>query len=305
MKQTKTKAYGPRLPHWLRKSATGRDGCIHLLKSQLRKSGLHTVCEEARCPNIGECFSRGTATFLIMGPVCTRRCKFCAIKTGQPRSLDRQEPKNVARQVAALGLSHAVITSVTREDLPDGGASHFVRTLEEIRRLSPHTTIEVLTPDFMGRERDIRAVCTAIPHVFNHNVETVERLTPSVRDKADYRRSLEVLATARRLQGPRLVKSGLMVGLGESSAEIERTLRDLSQAGCDMVTIGQYLQPSREAMPVVRYVEPEQFDRLKEIGLKLCIKSVMSGPFVRSSYYADKVLEGGHRVETSPETSHT
>ena len=184
-----------------------------------------------------------------------------------------------------------MITSVTRDDLPDGGASHFVRTIEEVRRLSPHTTIEVLTPDFMDRERDIRTVCTAKPHVFNHNVETVERLTPRVRDGADYQKSLEVLATAKRLLGPGLIKSGLMVGLGESRGEVEQTLKDLAQVGCDMVTIGQYLQPSREAMPVVQYVEPEQFDILKEIGLKLHIKSVVSGPLVRSSYYADQALK--------------
>jgi len=302
LKPARTRACGPRLPPWLRKRSAGS---LHSLKSQLRKLGLHTVCEEAKCPNIGECFARGTATFLLMGPVCTRRCAFCAVTSGETRPLDPQEPTNVARQVATLGLSHAVITSVTRDDLPDGGASHFVRTIEEIRRLCPHTTIEVLTPDFMGREEDIRSVCTARPQVFNHNVETVERLTPKVRDGANYLRSLEVLAMARRLLDPGLIKSGLMVGLGESRAEVEQTLGDLARAGCDVVTIGQYLQPGRDAMPVVQYVEPEQFDRLKEIGLKLHIKSVISGPFVRSSYYADQALKGGHEVETSLETRDT
>lgn len=285
-KPSQTRARGPRLPPWLRKRSAGS---LHALKSQLRKMGLHTVCEEAKCPNIGECFARGTATFLLMGPVCTRRCAFCAVTSGEPRPLDPQEPTNLARQVATLGLSHAVITSVTRDDLPDGGASHFVRTIEEIRRLCPNITIEVLTPDFMGRERDIRTVCTARPHVFNHNVETIRRLTPRVRDKADYQRSLEVLATAKRLLDPGLVKSGLMLGLGESRAEVEGALGDLAQVGCDVVTIGQYLPPSRKAVPVAEYVEPRQFDILKEKGLRLGIKYIISGPFVRSSYYADQV----------------
>ena len=279
----------PRLPEWLKKRGRLSDN-IHEMKSRLRARGLHTVCEEARCPNMGECFARGTATIMIMGDICTRRCGFCAVATGKPMPLNPDEPRRVAEEIRALGLRHAVVTSVTRDDLPDGGAAHFAATIREIRAISSGTTIEVLTPDFDGREGEVGIVCEATPDVFNHNVETVERLTPSVRSRADYRRSLGVLSIARRLLPERLIKSGIMVGLGEGQAEVESTIRDLREAGCDIITIGQYLRPSRESLPVVEYITPETFRQYEEMGLKLGIKSMLCGPFVRSSYLADKAM---------------
>jgi lipoic acid synthetase len=260
------------------------------VKRLLRGKGLYTVCEEARCPNIGECFSRGTAAFMIMGDLCTRDCSFCAVGTGTPAPLDPDEPARLASQVKETGLSHAVITSVTRDDLADGGAGHFASTIEAVRGLNPETTIEVLTPDFEGREGDVRTVCDAGPDVYNHNLETVERLTPPIRKKAQYDRSLEVLGMARKHLTGGLIKSGLMVGLGESDDEVEASLKDLARAGSDIVTIGQYLAPAKSAHPVVKYVEPERFQYYEEIGLKFGIKHVFAGPLVRSSYLADQVI---------------
>lgn len=280
-----------RLPDWLRKDQNAGTA-LHDMKSGLRRRGLHTVCEEARCPNKGECFKRGTATFLIMGNVCTRSCGFCSVRSGVPGPLDADEPSRVAQQVREMGLKHAVVTSVTRDDLPDGGAEHFSRTICEIRKLSPGTTIEVLTPDFDGREADIRTVCDARPHVFNHNVETVERLTPGIRNKASYRRSLEVLRMARHSANDesRKIKSGIMVGLGETEEEVIRTLMDLKNAGCDIVTIGQYLRPTKGSLPVKEYVHPDIFKKYELMGAKIGIKHMFCGPFVRSSYMAERVL---------------
>jgi lipoic acid synthetase len=278
-----------RLPEWLRKRQGPLKG-THAVKRLLRGRGLYTVCEEARCPNIGECFSRGTAAFMIMGDLCTRDCSFCAVRCGTPAPLDPGEPARIAAQVKEMGLSHAVITSVTRDDLTDGGAGHFASTIEAVRCVNPKTTIEVLTPDFEGREGDVREVCDALPDVYNHNVETVERLTPPIRRKARYDRSLDVLSLARKHLPGGLVKSGLMVGLGESDGEVEAALGDLAKAGCDIVTIGQYLAPSKSAHPVVKYVEPERFQYYEEIGLKLGIKHLFAGPLVRSSYLADKEI---------------
>lgn len=287
-----------RLPLWLRKDQNVKDA-VHEVKRDLRRAGLHTVCEEARCPNKGECFKRGTATFLIMGNVCTRNCGFCSVRSGTPGPLDADEPLRVARQVKEMGLTHAVVTSVTRDDLPDGGAAHFARTIREIRKLSPGTTIEVLTPDFDGREADIRTVCDARPDVFNHNVETVERLTPGIRNKASYRMSLEVLRMARRSANDesrvtshksRKIKSGIMVGLGETEEEVAATLKDLKDAGCDIVTIGQYLRPTKGSLPVKEYVHPDIFKKYELMGAKIGIKHMFCGPFVRSSYMAERVL---------------
>lgn len=278
-----------RLPSWLRKRLAFSDD-IHSVKTSLRTHGLHTVCEEAKCPNIGECFGRGTATIMIMGDVCSRNCGFCGIATGTPSPLDMDEPLRVADQISRMGLKHAVITAVTRDDLQDGGAAHFARTILAIREKCPGTTVEVLTPDFEGREGDILTVCSASPDIFNHNLETVERLTAKVRNRADYSRSLGVLRTAGRLLPKGRVKSGLMVGLGETDDEVERTLIDLKDAGCDIVTIGQYLQPAKEALPVAEYITPKTFREYEKMGLKLGFKAVFSGPFVRSSYLADKVL---------------
>lgn len=275
-----------RLPSWLKKKAFSGNG-VHEIKKRLRAGCLHTVCEEARCPNIGECLSRGTATFLIMGNICTRRCGFCAIAKGAPDILDADEPRRVAREVKALSLAHAVITSVTRDDLKDGGALHFARTIEAIRKSCPKTTTEVLTPDFEGREADIATVCGAHPDIFNHNIETVERLTPQVRDRADYRRSLDVLKTAR-LHLPRgIIKSGFMLGLGETAAEVRQTMGDIKGAGCEILTIGQYLRPSKNALPVKEYLEENVFFDYKAIGYDMGFKYVFAGPFVRSSYMAE------------------
>lgn len=280
---------GKRLPEWLRKPVGPLEG-THATKRALRGRGLHTVCEEARCPNMGECFERGTAAIMIMGDTCTRGCAFCAVRSGEPAPLDDDEPGSVAEQVKEMGLRHAVITSVTRDDLPDGGAAHFAKTIEAVRAIDPDITIEVLTPDFEGREGDVRTVCEAGPHVFNHNLETVERLTPSVRSQAGYGRSLEVLKMGRRHLAGGLIKSGLMVGLGEEDGEVESALEEMAGAGCDIVTIGQYLAPSKSAHPVVKYVEPKKFQYYEGIGLKHGIKYVFAGPLVRSSYLADKVI---------------
>ena len=261
------------------------------MKQRLRGSHLHTVCEEARCPNIGECFQRRTATFLLMGKRCTRSCGFCAVEQGAPFPLDADEPERVAQKVAELGLKHAVITSVTRDDLSDGGAAHFVRTVEALRRLCPATTVELLVPDFEGREPDIKTICDSRPEVFNHNLETVERLTPGVRDLASYRRSLSVLEIAKKTSSSSVyLKSGIMVGLGERQAEVVQTLRDLNSVGCDIVTIGQYLRPSRQALPVAEYLEPERFEEYQVIGEEIGLKYLFSGPLVRSSYLADQAL---------------
>ncbi|MFH0799757.1 MAG: lipoyl synthase [Pseudomonadota bacterium] len=301
-----------RLPEWLKKRAVPGEA-IHAIKRGLRDSALHTVCEEARCPNLGECFSRGTATMMIMGDTCTRRCGFCAVKGGVPGPLDAGEPSRVALQVKVMKLKHAVVTSVTRDDLPDGGGAHFAQTIAEIRRLCPEITIEVLTPDFCGSEEAIGTVCSAAPDIFNHNIETVERLTPVVRDRrASYRRSLDVLRIAAKTlpfvrggkggvdhdlppltppyKGGGLIKSGLMVGLGETCNEVAGALLDLKEAGCDIVTIGQYLRPSKDALPVVSYVEPSTFEKYRENALNIGFKTVFSGPFIRSSYLADKAL---------------
>jgi lipoic acid synthetase len=277
-----------RLPEWLRRPVGGT--AVRRMKRSLRMSGLHTVCEEARCPNIKECFGRGTATFLIMGSVCTRNCGFCDISTGDPLPLDPEEPIRIAKQAAELGLKYVLVTSVTRDDLCDGGAAHFAKTVGAIRREIPTAGIEVLTPDFKGREKSIRVVCDAMPQVFNHNVETVERLTPQVRNSASYHRSLRVLSTAAAFMKHGKIKSGLMLGLGESCSEVEKTLEDLRKAGVTTVTIGQYMRPSRNALPVVEYIPPDIFEQIEEFALKLGFERVISGPLVRSSYLADSFI---------------
>ena len=278
-----------RLPKWLRKNPNAGIH-VHELKKSLRRHGLHTVCEEARCPNQSECFARHTATFMIMGNVCTRSCSFCAVKNGATSPLDPDEPARLASQAAALQLKHVVVTSVTRDDLSDGGAAHFARTIKEIRKILSEATIEVLTPDFQGNAHAIQTVIEAQPHVFNHNLETVERLTPKVRSRAQYRRSLEVLKTARALDKRTLIKSGLMVGLGEKKEEVAQTIRDLKDAGCDIITIGQYLAPTKSALPVHEYIPPEQFEIYKVIGEEYGVKYMYCGPLVRSSYMAGELF---------------
>ena len=280
----------PRLPAWLRKSGS-HFASVHNLKTELRHLRLNTVCESARCPNLHECFHRGAATFMILGNLCTRGCGFCSVpKSRHPRPLDPEEPANVARMAQAMRLRYVVITSVNRDDLPDGGSRHFAETIKEVRRALPEARVEALTPDFRGDRDAVSRVLEASPDVFNHNVETVPRLYRTVRPQADYRQSLEVLRCGAGLR-PALIKSGAMLGLGETSAEVEMLLRDLLGAGVDIVTLGQYLQPTRRNLPVAEYIAPERFDSYRDYGLSLGFKMVFSGPLVRSSYMADLVRE--------------
>ncbi|MCC6343281.1 MAG: lipoyl synthase [Bryobacterales bacterium] len=289
---------GPRLPEWLRRGATHFESVTNL-KRDLRKHNLHTVCESARCPNIHECFHRGAATFMILGNLCTRGCGFCSVPKGSPQkhefTLDPEEPANVARMAAEMRLRYVVITSVNRDDLPDGGSAHFARTVREVRAALPQARVEVLTPDFRGNPEAIEGVLRAGPHVFNHNMETVPRLYRRVRPQANYRQSLDVLALARKLSPEVLTKSGFMAGLGENPAEVHQLLRDLRSVHVDVATIGQYLQPTRRNLPVAEYVAPRQFDAYRDYGLSIGFRMVFSGPFVRSSYMADLVNEKASR----------
>lgn len=277
-----------RLPEWLRKSQT-HFAAVHELKQSLRELKLHTVCESARCPNMHECFARGAATFLILGGACTRGCGFCAVpKSKRLPPLDPGEPAHVAHMAASMRLRHVVITSVNRDDLADGGSAHFAETVRQVRKAAPEARIEVLTPDFCGDLEATARVLDAAPDVFNHNMETVERLYRRVRPQADYRRSLAVLEFAHG-RSQALTKSGLMVGLGETPEEVESLLRDLRGAGVEVATIGQYLQPTRRNLPVAEYVAPQQFEAYRDLGLSLGFKMVFSGPLVRSSYMAEAV----------------
>jgi lipoic acid synthetase len=288
-----------RLPEWARRGKTHFASLNHL-KRGLRERKLHTVCEEARCPNIHECFHRGAATFMILGERCTRGCGFCSVQKLNPRKhdvrLDADEPANVARMAREMALGYVVITSVNRDDLADGGSRHFAATVREVRRALPEAHVEVLTPDFQGDLEAVARVLDAGPHVFNHNMETAPRLYARVRPQADYRQSLEVLEFARRQAADGvLTKSGFMVGLGETAEEVHTLLRDLRAAGTDIATIGQYLQPTRRNLPVVEFVDPRQFEEYREFGMGLGFKAVFSGPLVRSSYMADLVSEEAQR----------
>lgn len=286
---------GRRLPDWMRKTAGDQDA-IRDLKVRFRGQKLHTVCEEARCPNMGECWSRGIATFMILGDVCTRSCRFCAIKSGRPEQApDPQEPAHIAEQVAHLRLNHVVITSVARDDLPDEGAEHFAHTVRAIHDRSPNVTVEVLVPDFHARADCLAIVGASQPEIFNHNMETVRRLTPSIRSKARYDRSLQVLADYKRVHPTFLTKSGIMVGLGETPDEVETVMRDLRAIDCGVLTIGQYLQPTFQHHPVVEYVTPEQFVTYQTRGQGLGFTHVFSGPFVRSSYMAEEQFISARR----------
>jgi len=285
--------HGPRLPDWARKPRTHFES-LNALKSELRQLGLHTVCESARCPNIHECFHRKAATFMILGDRCTRACGFCSVPKGRP-PLDPAEPANVARMADALRLRYVVITSVNRDDLADGGSRQFAETVRAVRGQLPEARVEVLTPDFRGDLEAVARVLDAAPHVFNHNVETVPRLYRRVRPQADYAQSLRVLEFAENHAGGALTKSGFMVGLGETEAEVHGLLRDLRAAGTNVATIGQYLQPTRRNLPVSEYVEPRRFEQYREYGLSLGFRMVFSGPLVRSSYMADAVDEEARR----------
>jgi len=274
------------IPEWIKKAyLTGN----HSTKGLLRKYNLSTVCEEARCPNRGECFSKPTATFLILGDICTRGCRFCSVSKGNPCAVDPTEPERVAMAAKELSLRYVVITSVTRDDLPDGGATQFAKTIRAIKTLLPETRVEVLTPDFGGKKEAIYTVLKASPDVFNHNVETVPRLYPLVRPQADYKRSLKLLETVAKYSNSIPVKSGLMVGLGESFDEVVQVMKDLRNAGCNILTIGQYLQPTRKNLPVVEYIKPQVFEEYRQRAYEMGFSVVASGPMVRSSMNAEQM----------------
>ncbi len=281
-----------RKPKWIRaKAPTSSEA--QRVKRLLREHRLVTVCEEAACPNLGECFSHGTATFMIMGEICTRRCPFCDVAHGRPEPLDSDEPANLARTIALLDLKYVVITSVDRDDLRDGGAGHFVACIEAVRNQSPNTRIEILVPDFRGRmDMALEIMEQAPPDVFNHNLETVPRLYRQARPGADYGWSLKLLQRFKEMYPKAPTKSGLMLGLGESNDEIIEVLRDLRKHNCEMLTLGQYLQPSLHHLPVDRFVTPEEFDQLADIARELGFSNVASGPMVRSSYHADLQVSG-------------
>ena len=279
-----------RKPPWLtRRLPTGP--VYDNLRALLRARRLHTVCQEARCPNVWECFAQGTAAFLILGSNCTRNCRFCAVGRGPTAPSDPEEPVRVAEAAAAMGLSYAVVTSVTRDDLPDGGAEHFARTIREIRNRIPEARVEVLVPDFRGDLDALLTVLAARPDVLNHNLETVPRLYPVVRPEADYRRSLALLGRSKEYTPSVPSKSGLMLGLGESAEEVEETLGDLLGVGCRILTLGQYLQPTGAHLPVARFLPPEQFNSWREKALTMGFCQVASGPFVRSSYRARELYQ--------------
>ncbi len=279
---------GSRHPPWLRLKAPNPE-VVGSMEERLHGWNLGTVCQSAHCPNLGECFSRGTATFMVLGTVCSRRCRFCAVDKGEPEPPDPGEPERVALAAESMGLSYVVVTSVTRDDLPDGGAAHFAETIRAIREHCPEAKVEVLVPDFLGSEAALQTVCEARPDVFNHNVETVPRLYETVRPQADYRRSLDVLAYGARQGLP--AKSGLMLGLGETSREVWETLNDLRRIGCAYLTLGQYLAPSAQHIPVERYVPPEEFAKWGDTARAMGFREVASGPLVRSSYRADELFE--------------
>lgn len=287
-----------RLPEWLTIRVPRPDTIKHV-EQMMRGKNLHTVCESARCPNLPECWSKKTATFMILGDTCTRSCGFCAIKVGKGLEVDPFEPANVAKATEELGLKHVVVTSVARDDLADEGASQFASTIRAIHKRIPGVIVEVLTPDFKGKEECIRIVCEAHPEIYNHNIETIERLHTIVRPQAKYARTMQLLRLVKEIDPSIYTKSGLMLGLGESKDEVVATLRDLREAGVDAVTIGQYLRPTMKHLPVVEYVHPDVFKEYEAIGEELGFAFVASGPFIRSSYnaiaFSEKVMS--ERVE--------
>ncbi|HEH9427908.1 TPA: lipoyl synthase [Aeromonas sobria] len=282
-----------RKPDWMRIKLPPSSQKIEHIKSTLRKNKLHSVCEEASCPNLAECFNHGTATFMIMGAICTRRCPFCDVAHGRPLALDPDEPKKLALTIKEMGLKYVVITSVDRDDLRDGGAQHFADCIKQIREHSPQTRIEILTPDFRGRmEQALEVFRETPPDVFNHNLETAPRMYRVARPGADYKWSLELLRRIKEMHPHVPTKSGVMMGLGETNEEIVQVLTDLREHGVNMLTLGQYLQPSRHHLPVKRYVPPAEFDELKDVAMALGFTHAACGPFVRSSYHADLQAKG-------------
>ncbi|SFK80092.1 lipoic acid synthetase [Paenibacillus sp. 1_12] len=284
-----------RKPDWLKiKLTTGEN--FKELKNMMRDKTLHTVCEEAKCPNIHECWANRTATFMILGDICTRACRFCAVNSGLPTELDLQEPERVAEASEQMGLKHVVVTSVARDDLADGGSSIFAATIRAIRKRLPMCGVEVLIPDFLGNEDSLRTVLAAKPDILNHNIETVERLSDKVRSKAKYSRTLELLARSKKIAPEIPTKASIMLGLGEEWSEILQTMDDLRAVGCNIMTIGQYLQPSVKHLKVKKYYTPEQFAELKAEGMKRGFSHVESGPLVRSSYHAHEQVKSAQQI---------
>jgi lipoic acid synthetase len=279
-----------RRPEWLRVPLRSGEE-YHWLKRLMRAKQLHTVCEEANCPNIGECWRHRTATFLILGDVCTRACRFCNVQSGRPGPLDPEEAQHVAEAVQAMDLRHAVITSVTRDDLPDGGAAVFAEVVQRIRALQPGCTIEVLVPDFQGQVEPLQIVMDSQPDVLNHNMETVPRLFPRIQPRNRYDWSLEILAEAKRLQPDSVTKSGLMVGMGETTDEVLAVMADLRGVNVDVLTVGQYLQPTRQHLPIARYYTPDEFEAFEQRGLEMGFRWVASAPLVRSSFHAGDQID--------------
>jgi len=279
-----------RKPPWLKKRVPPLHD-VEKVRSILEQIDLHTVCQEACCPNLGECFAEGTATFLILGRVCTRACGFCAVERGAPAPPDAAEPERVSQAVQMMGLHYAVVTSVTRDDLPDGGASSFAKTIRAIRASNPKTKVEVLIPDFKGDRNSLKIVLRERPEILNHNVETIPRFYPRVRPLADYERSLNLLKTSKDEYPQIATKSGLMLGFGETREEVLEVLRDLREAMCDYLTIGQYLQPRQDRLPVIRFIPPEEFEEYKRVGETMGFRAVASGPFARSSFHAAQMFE--------------
>jgi lipoic acid synthetase len=277
----------PRLPEWFKVPMPGGPNYMEL-KGRMRDSKLHTVCEEARCPNIGDCWERKSATFMILGDICTRRCHYCAVTTGRPIGVDVGEPERLAQTVKEMGLKYCVITSVNRDDLADGGAFIFSMCIKRIRETTPGCQVEVLIPDFDGNEVALQRLVKARPDVLNHNIEAARRVFPKVRPKGNYQRSLELLARVKEMDAAMPTKSGIIVGLGEDTDEVVETMKDLRFVGCDLLTIGQYLRPSAKHWPIARFYKPSEFEELRKIGMDMGFKHVASGPLVRSSYHADE-----------------
>ncbi|WP_446896984.1 lipoyl synthase [Clostridium sp. LBM24168] len=286
-----------RRPEWLKMKAPD-ETVLSNMEDMVRNLSLHTVCENAICPNIGKCFKNKTATFMVMGDICTRNCRFCAVSKGRPSALDSREPKNVAIASRKLGLKHTVITSVTRDDLEDGGADHFVKIIKEIRKENPESTIELLIPDLRGNWEALKKIIDAKPDILNHNMETIEVLYEKVKPMGNYDRSIELLRQVKVLNEKVYTKSGIMVGLGETKRQVMKVMDDLLNVNCDILTIGQYLRPSKKHLPVFEYVSPEVFQEYKEIALRKGFKFVTSGPYVRSSYKAYEGMKILHKVNS-------
>ncbi|MDX9975286.1 MAG: lipoyl synthase [FCB group bacterium] len=284
-------------PEWVRRNwASGDD--VEYTKKLMEGLQLHTVCQSARCPNMAECWQRRTATLMVLGNTCTRNCRYCSVPSGKPEGLDAEEPRHAAEAVKQMGLRHVVVTSVTRDDLPDGGAEHIARTVTAIRTMNPRTSIEVLTPDFLGDRAAIETVLAAMPEVFGHNIETVERLYPALRGpRYAYSLGLSVLETAARYSARPIVKTALMVGHGETEAEVRQTFEDLLAAGCDAVSIGQYLRPTKKQRAVEEFVRPERFEQYQQLAYDLGFRFAVAGPFVRSSYRSDEMMDAPFALE--------